>query len=253
MAAGGAPSPPPAVLISQSRRSASSANPICNRCPGVGPAGARGIQQARSASRLRELLEFLIFFYFIFLVFFLFLVSPSRVAMQELLLPWLRSRLSATASGGCGALRAHLTPILWDGAACHRPLSLCFLKLSVLQLDTKLCSEAPSTAAGVPTSRQAPGHGAAGGHQCARGELPGPSGSFSKLLFSHLHINVSLSLFLRGQASHWSRCHCTSASCQGKALVPSPLTSCSTAPLSRWFWGLRLMLSAGKACSVTSQ
>lgn len=65
MAASGAPSPPPAVPISQSRRLASSANPICNRCPGVGPAGARGIQQARSASRLRELLEFLIF-YFIF-------------------------------------------------------------------------------------------------------------------------------------------------------------------------------------------
>lgn len=224
MAAGGAPSPPPAVLISQSKRLASSANPnpICNRCPGVGPAGARGIQQARSASRLRELLEFLIFFYFIFLVFFLFLVSPSRVAMQELLLPWLRSRLSATASGGYGALRAHLTPILWDGAACHHLLSLCFLKLSVLQLDAKLCPEAPSTAAGVPTSRQAPGHGAAGGHRCARGELPGPSGSFSKLLFSHSHVNVSLSLFLRGQASHWSRCHCTSASCQERPLSLLP-------------------------------
>ena len=95
-----------------------------------GPAWLRGVQHTSSASKLRELLEFLIFspsfFFFSFFLFFFFLlvlVSPSHAVMQELLLPWLQSQLSARASGGCRALRAacHTDPHTGGCAACQCP------------------------------------------------------------------------------------------------------------------------------------
>lgn len=63
------------------------------------------------------------------------------------------------------------------------------------------------------------------------GQLPGPSGSLSRLLFSHLHVSVSLLVTLSERKSqsvvkevsrHISCCDPKAFSCQGKVSALSP-------------------------------
>jgi len=88
-------------------------------------------------------------------------VSPSHAVMQELLLPWLQSQLSARASGGCRALRAacHTDPHTGGCTVCQCPQLAYSPATPVLRLPFSyfmawsstgcFCSKAPSTLAVV--------------------------------------------------------------------------------------------------------